>query len=146
VTAERRRDSGRQSRPFYHEFAWAFDLIIDRPVERDCAVIVNWLVERGVVPGSTLLDAGCGTGRYARELARPGYLVHGIDVSLDLLEEAKRSARVHRSLSRPAISWRCRRRATMPCSVAVFSTIWSTMAIDDRRSHHSLRRFDATGS
>ena len=92
MTAERRRDSGRQSRPFYHEFAWAFDLIIDRPVERDCAVIVNWLVERGVVPGSTLLDAGCGTGRYARELARRGYLVHGIDVSLDLLEEAKRSA------------------------------------------------------
>jgi SAM-dependent methyltransferase len=92
VTAERRKRSGEQSRPFYHEFAWAFDLIIDRPVERECAVIVNWLVERGVVPGSTLLDAGCGTGRYTRELGRRGYQVHGIDMSLDLLEEARRSA------------------------------------------------------
>ncbi|MGE5837797.1 MAG: class I SAM-dependent methyltransferase [Acidobacteriota bacterium] len=91
MTAKRRRPSGRQSRPFYHEFAWAFDLVIDRPVERDCAAIVNWLVERGVVPGSMLLDAGCGTGRYARELGRRGYLVHGIDVSLDLLEEAQRA-------------------------------------------------------
>lgn len=92
MTAERRERSGGQSRPFYHEFAWAFDLIIDRPVERECAAIVSWLVERGVVPGSTLLDAGCGTGRYARELGRRGYAVLGIDVSLDLLEEAKRSA------------------------------------------------------
>jgi len=91
MTAERRQTSS-ESRPFYHEFAWAFDLIIDRPVERECAVMVNWLVERGGVPGSTLVDAGCGTGRYTRELGRRGFQVHGIDMSLDLLEEAKRSA------------------------------------------------------
>jgi len=54
--------------------------------------MVNWLVERGGVPGSTLVDAGCGTGRYTRELGRRGFQVHGIDMSLDLLEEAKRSA------------------------------------------------------
>jgi predicted RNA methylase len=52
-------------RPFYTEYAWAFDLLIDRPVGRECAQIVEWLVERGIVPGATLLDAGCGTGRYA---------------------------------------------------------------------------------
>src|SRR5262245_40633367 len=78
------------SRPFYGEFAWAFDLLIDRPVERECEAIVAWLIERGVFPGATLLDAGCGSGRYARELGRRGYVVHGIDGSGDLLEEAKR--------------------------------------------------------
>jgi SAM-dependent methyltransferase len=80
------------SRPFYGEFAWAYDLLIDRPVQRECAAIATWLVDRGVVPGSTLLDAGCGTGRYALELSRRGYSVRGIDASAELVAEAKRAA------------------------------------------------------
>jgi 2-polyprenyl-3-methyl-5-hydroxy-6-metoxy-1,4-benzoquinol methylase len=72
-------------RPFYAEYAWAFDLLVDRPVARECGAIVSWLVERGVVPGANLLDAGCGTGRYAAELARRGYLVEGIDRSPELI-------------------------------------------------------------
>ena len=79
------------SRPFYTEFAWAFDLLIDRPVQKECKSIAAWLVERGVVPGATVLDAGCGTGRYAIELGRRGYVVSGIDMSTQLLEEAKQS-------------------------------------------------------
>jgi len=79
-------------RPFYSEFAWAYDLLIDRPVQKECAAIAAWLVERGVVPGSTLVDAGSGTGRYAIELSRRGYRVRGIDRSADLIEEATRSA------------------------------------------------------
>src|SRR3954464_14079634 len=39
-----------------------------------------------------LLDAGCGTGRYARELARRGYAVEGVDRSAELIEIAKQSA------------------------------------------------------
>src|SRR5262249_43765317 len=54
--------------------------------------VAAWLVERGVVPGSPLVDAGCGTGRYSLELSRRGYRVRGIDMSADLIEEAKRSA------------------------------------------------------
>ena len=79
-------------RPFYSEFAWAYDLLIDRPVQKECAAIAAWLVERGVVPGSTLVDAGCGTGRYAIELSRRGYRVCGIDRSADFIEEATRAA------------------------------------------------------
>ena len=69
------------TRPFYTEFAWAFDLLIDRPVQKECMFIAAWLADRGVFPGATLLDAGCGTGRYAVELARRGYVVEGIDRS-----------------------------------------------------------------
>jgi SAM-dependent methyltransferase len=72
-------------RPFYTEYAWAFDLIIDRPVRKECGVIAAWLAERGVLPGMELLDAGCGTGRYAIELARRGFIVHGIDLSPELI-------------------------------------------------------------
>src|SRR5262245_64390868 len=77
-------------RPFYGEYAWAFDLLIDRPVRKECAAITAWLIERGVLPGATLLDAGCGTGRYAGELARRGYAVEGVDGSGELVETARR--------------------------------------------------------
>lgn len=79
-------------RPFYAEYAWAFDLIIDRPVRKECTVIAGWLSDRGIRPGAEVLDAGCGTGRYALELARRGYLVRGIDLSPDLIEVAQRAA------------------------------------------------------
>src|SRR4029453_14250429 len=78
-------------RPFYGEYAWAFDLLIDRPVAKECTAIAGWLVERGVVPGARLLDAGCGTGRYAIELGRRGYVVEGVDQSPELIDVAKRS-------------------------------------------------------
>ena len=78
-------------RPFYGEYAWAFDFLIDRPVRKECGTIVTWFVERGVVPGATVLDAGCGTGRYTAELSRRGYVVHGIDMSPALIAVARRS-------------------------------------------------------
>ena len=59
--------------------------------ERECGAITTWLVERGVRPGSRLLDAGCGTGRYVAELGRRRYVVHGIDASPDPIREARRS-------------------------------------------------------
>jgi SAM-dependent methyltransferase len=51
------------------------------------------LARRGIDPGATLLDAGCGTGSYAVELARRGFVVTGVDRSPALLEEAAASAR-----------------------------------------------------
>jgi SAM-dependent methyltransferase len=78
-------------RPFYTEYAWAFDLLIDRPVRKECSVIAAWLIEGGIMPGAEILDAGCGTGRYAIELARRGYVVQGVDLSPDLIEVASRA-------------------------------------------------------
>lgn len=76
-------------RPFYAEYAWAFDLLIARPVRDECAAIAAWLGARDVLPGADVLDAGCGTGRYAAELARRGYVVQGIDLSAELVDVAR---------------------------------------------------------
>ena len=81
------------ARPFYHEFAWAYDALVARPVADECAGIAAWLARRGVGPRAAVLDAGCGTGRYAVELARRGLAVTGIDRSSELLEEARSRVR-----------------------------------------------------
>jgi SAM-dependent methyltransferase len=77
------------SRPFYADFAWAYDYLVDRPVADECAGMVAILVRRGIAPRASLLDAGCGTGRYAVELARRGFVVTGVDRSPDLLAVAR---------------------------------------------------------
>jgi SAM-dependent methyltransferase len=77
-------------RPFYEEYAWAYDLLIARPVSQDCAFIAELLSQRGIDNETRILDAGCGTGRYAIELARLGYNVTGLDLSASLLAEAQK--------------------------------------------------------
>jgi len=77
------------ARPFYGRFAWAFDLLVERPVEAECACIATILSRRGVARDASLLDAGCGTGRYALPLAEHGYRVTGVDLSPELLAVAR---------------------------------------------------------
>ena len=76
-------------RPFYSEFAWAYDLIIEAPVSRRCDFVEDVLSQRRILLGSSILDAGCGTGSYSIELAGRGYIVTGVDISVELISEAK---------------------------------------------------------
>ena len=46
---------------------------------------------------SSVLDAGCGTGRIGRELAKRGLRVTGVDIDPEMLETARRKA--------PEVSW-----------------------------------------
>lgn len=80
-------------RPFYNEFAWAYDQLVVRPVADECVGMVATLARRGIGPGARLLDAGCGNGRYAVELARRGFAVTGVDRSPVLLDEARARVR-----------------------------------------------------
>ena len=77
-------------RPFYGSFAWAYDHLSDRPVARECAAVAGILNERRVPSDARVLDAGCGTGRYAVEMAGRGYRVTGLDRSPALLAVARR--------------------------------------------------------
>lgn len=61
--------------------------------EQPTSAEVDFLVaELGRPPGSRLLDVPCGDGRHARELARRGYRVTGVDISEEFLAAARESA------------------------------------------------------
>lgn len=76
-------------RPLYHRFAWAFDLVVPDASGRRVARLSALLRAHGVRPPARILDAGCGTGNYARELARRGYRVVGVDAAARLLAAAR---------------------------------------------------------
>ena len=68
-----------------------YDSVYDRReaagenVHGEADFIMSWQ------PGS-VLDAGCGTGRVGRELAKRGVLVIGVDIDPEMLETARRKA------------------------------------------------------
>lgn len=53
------------------------------------------LIADAVSAGTHILDLGCGTGRIARELARCGYDVVGVDQSAEMLAHARGFRTVH---------------------------------------------------
>ena len=62
------------------------------PVAPRVDFIEGVLSKQGIRADSTILDAGCGTGRYAIELTRRGYHVWGADRSKKLLAIAQNRA------------------------------------------------------
>ncbi|HEU0028394.1 MAG TPA: class I SAM-dependent methyltransferase [Ktedonobacterales bacterium] len=76
-------------RPFYHDFAWAYEYIIDAPLAERCAFIER--VIRGALAQARprLLDAGCGPGHYSAALAQRGFQVVGLDSSEDFVRQAQ---------------------------------------------------------
>ena len=59
-------------------------------IHGEARFVMEWAPE-------SVLDAGCGTGRVGRELARQGVWVVGVDIDPEMLDTARRKA--------PAIDW-----------------------------------------
>jgi 2-polyprenyl-3-methyl-5-hydroxy-6-metoxy-1,4-benzoquinol methylase len=76
-------------RPYYHEFAWAYDLLQPEPIVSRVDFIAATLTRQGISAAAAVLDAGCGTGRYVVELAKRGYRVCGVDRSAELIGVAQ---------------------------------------------------------
>jgi SAM-dependent methyltransferase len=74
-----------------------------QPTGVDFAFVARVLEERGVAAGALVVDAGCGTGAHARELAARGYRVVGIDRSEELMDEARRLVDEARLAARPEL-------------------------------------------
>ncbi|MGD8849633.1 MAG: class I SAM-dependent methyltransferase [Anaerolineales bacterium] len=60
-----------------------------RNTEHEIEFIID---ELSLPEGSHILDVGCGTGRHSIELAKLGFRLTGIDISIGMLAEAKKSA------------------------------------------------------
>ncbi len=81
-------------RPLYGELAWAYELVVPTAAGPPPERIAALLAAEGIEPGSTVIDAGCGTGRHANALAAAGFAVTGFDRSAALLAEARPGAAV----------------------------------------------------
>jgi 2-polyprenyl-3-methyl-5-hydroxy-6-metoxy-1,4-benzoquinol methylase len=76
-------------RPYYHEFAWAYDFLQTDSIVPRADFIRAVLAQNGIPANARILDAGCGTGRYATELAKRGFQVCGVDRSAELIAIAR---------------------------------------------------------
>ena len=76
-------------RPFYSEFGWAYDLLVDDPAEPWVDAVEAVLAGRGVALPARVLDAGCGTGRHAAELAARDHELVLLEPARPLLDRAR---------------------------------------------------------
>src|SRR6266571_172531 len=75
----------------YNDIAeWYDQFLRERPVYRE-VILPNLLALVGEVEGEVICDLACGQGWVARELARRGAQVTGLDLAPNLLAHAQRS-------------------------------------------------------
>lgn len=77
-------------------------LYADKDYVGETAFIVHCLTRNGTPP-SRILDLGCGTGRHAREMARNGITVTGVDMSPTMLEMGQHELRQVPLVARPEL-------------------------------------------
>lgn len=71
--------------PYYHQLYFKRD-------DKEAAQFINHLVDYlKPAKDSLMLDVACGKGRHSIQLASKGYDVSGIDLSIESIEEAKKS-------------------------------------------------------
>ena len=64
-------------------------MLVPDPAGGAVGDVAHGLLALGVPAGALVIDAGCGTGRYARGLAGAGFRVIGVDRSPALIDEAR---------------------------------------------------------
>lgn len=100
LTDPARRLPAEKDLHFWREHAAVYD---DRGGQPAPATLTKLL--QIIRPGATVLDIGCGTGRFAIELARRGRQVTGLDHSPDMLTRASTTAEDDLPLTWIHASW-----------------------------------------
>ncbi len=81
-------------KPWYVELYRRFPGYDQEPYAQGTQGEVDFIEQEiGHDKSKTILDVGCGTGRYVLELARREYKVVGVDLSESLLEQGRKKAR-----------------------------------------------------
>ena len=74
---------------FGNLYSQYYDLLYNDKDYADEVDYIIKLIKENSNEAKTLLDMGCGTGKHAELLCNKGYIVHGIDLSEDMLKIAK---------------------------------------------------------
>ncbi|HMH03549.1 MAG TPA: class I SAM-dependent methyltransferase [Candidatus Udaeobacter sp.] len=85
-------------------------------------------------PGMTVLELGCGTGSFTRELARSGADVVAIDVSPELLEMAKANC------SAPNVQYQIQNAYALTYSDATFDSVVGSSVLHHLEIEEALRK------
>lgn len=73
----------------FDAYAAYYDLIYENKDYAGEAAYVDGLIRRNHPGAKDILDLGCGTGSHARELAKLGYTVTGVDLSEAMVQRAQ---------------------------------------------------------
>ncbi len=84
-------------------------------------------------PGMTVLELGCGTGSFTRELARSGADVVAIDVSPELLEMAKANC------SAPNVQYQIQNAYALSYSEGAFDSVVGSSVLHHLEVEKALR-------
>ena len=77
----------------YETLASMYDLLMDDVNYEQWAEYIHNQLQKHGVPGSRLLDLGCGTGNVTLPMAMRGYEMLGLDASEEMLQIAAEKAR-----------------------------------------------------
>jgi SAM-dependent methyltransferase len=91
------------------------------------------MLSRHLRPGMSVLELGCGTGYFSRELARSGADVVAIDVSPDLLEVAKANC------SAPNVRYEIQNAYALSYPDAVFDSVVGSSVLHHLEIEEALR-------
>jgi predicted TPR repeat methyltransferase len=77
-------------KPSFDSYSTYYDLFYqDKPYQQEAASIVKG-IQYYLPKAHTLLDMGCGTGIHARHFQQAGFSVQGVDLSVQMIEIARR--------------------------------------------------------
>jgi len=83
-------DSQNEWQQFFDQYAPQYnDEIFTKNTEYEIQFLIE---ELNLVPGMSILEVGCGTGRHTIPLTKAGYFVTGVDISAAMLAEARKAA------------------------------------------------------
>lgn len=73
----------------FGDYAHFYDFLYSDKNYREETQYVNKIIRENAPQAKTILDLGCGTGKHARALCRLGYSVTGVDISPEMLKNAR---------------------------------------------------------
>lgn len=83
----------------FEEYAKYYDLLY---IDKDYNKEVNFLIDKFNQFGNnirSIIDLGCGTGKHSEKLKDKGYIVHGVDLSEEMITIAKEKSSANLSFS-----------------------------------------------